>query len=128
MEKAKAPQAVNDMTLAKHIDVEILSQTESRSHIAITLLGDDATGQYFGAARPIFSSKPDRTGPHKLFRLSDASGRLSFDRVKAGERIDRRDLDCNDVFLVDIDYALWVWRGLGASESEGEREMWLTVA
>jgi gelsolin len=126
MEKAKAAQVVNDMTLAKHIDVEVLSQTESRSHVVVTLLGGDSTSQDFQAARPISSSKPDRTGPHRLFRLSDATGRLSFDKVKDGERIDRRDLDSNDVFLVDIGHAIWVWRGLGASE--GERKMWLTVA
>jgi hypothetical protein len=33
MEKAKAAQVVHDLTLAKHVDVEVLSQAEARSKI-----------------------------------------------------------------------------------------------
>jgi len=64
--------------------------------------------------------------PHRLFRLSDASGALSFDLIKDGTPIQRRDLDGNDVFLVDIGSAIWVWRGLKASKAE--KAMWLNVA
>lgn len=35
MEKAKAAQVVHDMTIAKHVDVEVLSQSESRSRMVI---------------------------------------------------------------------------------------------
>ncbi|KAJ2987173.1 hypothetical protein NUW58_g4652 [Xylaria curta] len=35
MEKAKAAQAVHDMTIAKHVDVEVLSQSESRSRTVV---------------------------------------------------------------------------------------------
>ena len=38
MEKAKAAQVVHDLTLAKHIDVEVLSQTEARSKIVRYIL------------------------------------------------------------------------------------------
>jgi hypothetical protein len=42
MEKATTAQVVHDMTLAKHIDVEVPSQTESRSRRVLNLLGDNS--------------------------------------------------------------------------------------
>ena len=33
MEKAKAAQVVHDLTLAKHIDVEVVAQTDARARI-----------------------------------------------------------------------------------------------
>ncbi|KAI0443059.1 hypothetical protein F4803DRAFT_335970 [Xylaria telfairii] len=36
MEKAKAAQVVHDMTIAKHSDVEVLSQSESRSQMVVS--------------------------------------------------------------------------------------------
>jgi len=127
MEKAKAAQVVNDLTLAKHIDVEVLSQTESRSSVIINLLGgNDATHGEFHAPRPIPTSATMEQRPRKLFRLSDASGDLLFDLVKEGEKVEKTDFDTNDVFLLDASSAIWVWRGLGASKTE--KEMWITVA
>ncbi|KAL6852874.1 hypothetical protein ACO1O0_007422 [Amphichorda felina] len=130
MEKAKAAQVVHDMTLAKHIDVEVLSQAESRSRRVVELLGgDDSTPKDgFQRARPLASSrKPSSTEKHKkLFRLSDASGQLSFDLVKEGG-VSRQDFDPNDVFLLDdAGQAIWVWEGQGASRAE--RSRWLQVA
>ncbi|PMD43932.1 putative actin-binding protein Fragmin [Hyaloscypha variabilis F] len=128
MEKAKAAQVVNDLTLAKHIDVEVLAQTDSRSRLVVDLLGGrDVDQTSFHAPRPVSSSKASAgSRPRKLFRLSDSSGELSFDLVKDGAPIQRADLDGNDVFLVDIGSAIWVWRGLGASKAE--KAMWLNVA
>jgi gelsolin len=128
MEKAKAAQVVNDLTIAKHIDVEVLAQTDSRSRLVVDLLGGkDAGRTEFHAPRPVSSSNVASSGrPHRLFRLSDASGALSFDLIKDGIPIQRRDLDGNDVFLVDIGSAIWVWRGLKASKAE--KAMWLNVA
>lgn len=132
MEKAKAAQVVNDMTLAKHVDVEVLSQLESRSRIIVDLLGGREVEQTtFQAPRPGSFSKRSQdpqadARPSKLFRLSDASGALSFDLVKDGERVHRSDFDGNDVFLYDAGNCLWVWQGLGASERE--KALWLKVA
>ena len=39
MEKLKAAQVVNEMTIAKHVDVEVLSQDESRSKVVLDYLG-----------------------------------------------------------------------------------------
>ncbi|KJZ73433.1 hypothetical protein HIM_07227 [Hirsutella minnesotensis 3608] len=142
MEKAKAAQVVHDMTLAKHIDVEVVAQDDSRSRRIVELLGgDDATPRDgFSQPRPLASpsagaaasskgSLPAQGGDHprRLFRLSDASGQLSFDLVKDGGRISASDLDGNDVFLLDdAGRAIWVWEGRGASRAE--RGQWLSVA
>lgn len=130
MEKAKAAQVVNDMTQAKHVDVEVLSQLESRSRIFVDLLGGkDAAPSTLEAPRPGRFAKrgaDESVRSRKLFRLSDASGNLSFDLVKDGGRVDRSDLDGNDVFLYDSGNRLWVWQGAGASSSE--KAMWLKVA
>ncbi|KGO71480.1 Gelsolin [Penicillium italicum] len=130
MEKAKAAQVVNDMTQAKHVDVEVLSQLESRSKIFVDMLGGrEAAPSTLEAPRPGRFAKrgPDESAhSRRLFRLSDASGNLSFDLVKDGGRIDRSDLDGNDVFLYDTGNRLWIWQGSGASA--GEKAMWLKVA
>jgi gelsolin len=127
MEKAKGAQVVNDLTLAKHIDVEVLSQAESRSHVVVDLLGGkDVSQDAFKARRPVSSATASSSRPRKLFRLSDATGQLSFDLIKDGQPIQRTDFDSKDVFLLDVGRAIWVWRGLGASAAE--RAMWLNVA
>ncbi|KAL5328073.1 hypothetical protein ACEPPN_005781 [Leptodophora sp. 'Broadleaf-Isolate-01'] len=128
MEKAKGAQVVHDMTLAKHVDVEVLSQTDSRSGLFVKMLGGEGVTQSeFRAPRPVSAStKGASERSKKLFRLSDASGQLSFDLVKDGQPLEKNDFDGNDVFLLDIGTAIWVWRGLGASR--GEKASWLNVA
>lgn len=132
MEKAKAAQVVHDMTQAKHVDVEVVSQAESGSGRVIALLGgdQDTPRQDLHKPRPIDAGvrQPPSPDEHKkLFRLSDASGDLSFDLVKDGGPLSRDDLDGNDVFLLDDSgQAIWVWEGQGASHAEKSR--WLHVA
>ncbi|KAJ5161470.1 hypothetical protein N7492_006862 [Penicillium capsulatum] len=132
MEKGKAAQVVNDLTLAKHIDVEVLSQLESRSKLIVDLLGGREVEQRsFEAPRPgsfgkKATSDSGKPQSRKLFKLSDASGTPSFDLVKDGQRIQRSDLDGDDVFLYDTGSRLWVWQGSGASERE--KALWLKVA
>ncbi|KAL4926642.1 gelsolin family protein [Aspergillus undulatus] len=131
MEKAKAAQVVHGMTLAKHIDVEVLSRHESRSKVIVDLLGGrDVVQAEFRAPRPVSISKRAQgsveSRPRKLYRLSDASGELSFDLVKDGGRVQRADFDGNDVFLYDVGNRLWVWQGLGASQRE--KALWIKVA
>lgn len=130
MEKAKAAQVVHDMTEAKHVEVEVLSQTESRSRMVVEMLGGDkdaapATEEY---RRPRPVSRPaEGRREKKLFRLSDKSGRLNFGPVKEGDSISKSDLDGNDVFILDdAGKAIWVWQGAGASKAE--KTTWLKVA
>ncbi|KAA8652888.1 hypothetical protein EYZ11_003145 [Aspergillus tanneri] len=132
MEKGKAAQVVHDLTQAKHVDVEVLSQLEPRSKVIVDLLGGRQVDQLsFRAPRPFSSvsrARDEGSDPHsrKLFRLSDASGQLSFDLVKDGKQISASDLDGNDVFLYDVGDRLWIWQGSGASASE--KALWLKVA
>ncbi len=142
MEKAKAAQVVHDMTLAKHVDVEVLAEAEARSHLVVSLLGGNADGAAaappphdgFRQPRPIVSRAAAAAAaggkPSRLWRLSDASGRLSFDLAKdgsGGEPVSLSDFSTDDVFLLDsAGSEIWVWEGRGASRAE--RAMWLKVA
>lgn len=126
MEKLKAAQVVNDLTIAKHSDVEVLSQNEARSKVIVDHLGgqDLEYGTRFECARSI--SPATERDVKKLLRLSDASGGLTFDLVKEGNGIGREDLDSNDIFLLDVGKSIWVWEGKGASQAE--KASWLKVA
>lgn len=142
MEKAKAAQVVHDMTQAKHVDVEVVSQADSGSGAGrvIALLGGDQDTPRHGLRRPrpldtgaAQKRSPPSSGSEadqqrkKLFRLSDAAGDLSFNLVKDGPALSMGDLDGNDVFLLDDGgQAIWVWEGQGASRAE--RSSWLRVA
>ncbi|KAF3059562.1 Severin [Daldinia childiae] len=128
MEKAKAAQVVHDMTIAKHIDVEVIAQAESRSRTIVTMLGGEDVEGPFQSPRPIISSKSQEAAnhrPRKLFRLSDASGELRFNAVR-DSAINSSDLDSDDVFLLDTGSTIWVWQGSGASRTE--KAMWIKVA
>ena len=126
MEKLKAAQVVNDMTLAKHIEVEVLSQAESRSKVVVDYLGGgdvDPLETRFKSTRPVSSATERET--KKLFRISDSNGELSFSLAKEGNGIGVGDLDENDVFLLDAGSTVWVWEGKGASRAE--KALWLKV-
>ena len=129
MEKAKAAQVVHDMTVAKHNDVEVVAQTESRSRAIVDMLGGDSTQDEFHCERPLRSARkggrPAPQRPRSLYRLSDASGELTFGKVKEGDT-SKADLDSNDVFLLDAGSQIWVWQGSGASQAE--KAAWLRVA
>lgn len=127
MEKAKAAQVVHDLTLAKHIDVEVLSQAEARSRIVVGLLGGKDVDQLsFQAARPLQSSSGQQRSesgettarPKRLLRISDASGQLRFELVKENQTIRGSDLDGSDVFIFDTGKKIWVWEGSQATRSE----------
>ena len=132
MEKAKAAQVVHDMTQAKHVDVEVLSQNESRSWLVVKMLGggDDGARPTLSRKRPVVASsrrQQEHKRPRRLFRLSDASGELTFETVKEGSSISSRDLDGDDVFVLDDEgRTIWVWVGSGSSKAE--RALWLKVA
>ncbi|CAI6341920.1 unnamed protein product [Periconia digitata] len=127
IEKMKAATVVNDMTLAKHKEVEVLSSNDSRSKIFVDNLGGsdvDLLSTQLKAPRPM-SAHTERE-VKKLFRLSDAEGGdLSFDLVKEGNAVERGDLDSNDVFILDAGSQIFVWEGQGASRKE--KKMWLKV-
>lgn len=128
MEKAKAAEVVHDMTLEKHIEVEVLAQSEARSRIVVSMLGggDEADGVELQCPRPVIAAPAEDTKRRKLFRISDAEGQLAFETVKEGENISKGDFDGSDVFLLDTGRAIWVWEGLAASAVE--KAMWMKIA
>jgi len=131
MEKARAAQVVNDITIAKHIDVEVISQIEPRSGIIVGLLGgNDIQISNFDAPKPIQPLKDSKivsdSTRRKLFRISDDTGDITFDLVKDGKVIEMSDLDSNDIFLLDVGNSIWVWQGQKASKRE--RAIWFKIA
>lgn len=86
MEKAKGAQIVNDLTLAKHIDVEVLSQIEARSRVIVDLLGGKGIEQTeFRAARPVSSSEAQPTEQRFAKALLPQRCHRTID-LQAGER------------------------------------------
>lgn len=61
--------------------------------------------------------KPLNADKVKLFRLSDATGKMVFSKEREG-KISEEMLDENDVFIIDCDIEIFVWVGKGASQSE----------
>jgi len=61
-----------------------------------------------------------------LFKVSDATGTLETTEIASGPAISRSLLQSDDVFLLDIGSAVYVWVGKGASPQE--KKMGLQVA
>jgi len=53
----------------------------------------------------------------QLFRLSDAKGKMSFDKIKTGG-VKNTDLDGDDVFVLETNKTCFIWIGKGASPDE----------
>jgi len=69
--------------------------------------------------------KDDEDGPGAnfekvLYRLSDASGKLSFAQVSKGAAVKRNQLDSSDVFILDTGSDVFAW--IGKKASVGERK------
>ncbi|KAG7294189.1 hypothetical protein NEMBOFW57_004259 [Staphylotrichum longicolle] len=133
MERAKAAQVVHEMRLAKRGDVEVVAQGEAGGRAVVRMLGGGGAESESGvlrAERPVVGAQGvgRETEGRRLFRLSDESGRLEFGLVRdVGEGISMRDLDGDDVFVLDdAGKTIWVWEGQGASKAE--KAMWLKVA
>lgn len=58
----------------------------------------------------------------ELYRLSDASGKMTYRLEKKGD-VSQSDLDTKDVFILDTKKALFVWVGKGTSEAERRNAM-----
>jgi len=56
---------------------------------------------------------------HTLFRLSDETGSITFEKVELPTgTLTRSDLDDNDVFIIDAEHTIYVWVGIGTSKTE----------
>jgi len=68
-------------------------------------------------------NEAEKDGTKKLFRLSDASGTLSFTEVAVGAKVKRSCLDSNDVFVLDTGAEVFAWVGKGASVQEKSKAL-----
>ena len=77
--------------------------------------------EHFGGEQEIAEgdaqSDSEVTVNHKLYRLSDESGELTFEFVTEG-KLERDQLDSDDVFIIDAQHTVFVWIGTGASDQE----------
>jgi gelsolin len=74
-----------------------------------------------GAVKSAAEGGDDNEAPYgvrKLFKLSDASGTLSFEEVASADNVKRTLLQSDDVFVLDNGTEVFAWVGKGASASE----------
>jgi len=114
-ERAKAAQlsrAIDDERGGKP-EVIVLDEADRSEKQFWDLLGG------FGAIKSSEEGGSDDEvqGEKKLFRLSDASGKLEFTEVQTG-KISKSKLDTKDVFVFDAGHEVFVWLGLGATAQE----------
>jgi gelsolin len=65
----------------------------------------------------------EKSSTKVLFRLSDASGNLSFTEVAKAAGVKRNLLDSSDVFILDTGAEVFAWIGKGASVGERKKAM-----
>jgi len=58
-----------------------------------------------------------------LYQLSDAGGRMEFNKIAEANRVTRDKLDTRDVFVLDVGMEIFVWIGKGSSEGEKKESM-----
>jgi len=68
-------------------------------------------------------SEFENASEKKLFRLSDASGKMEFAEVAQGPKVKRNLLDSNDVFILDTGAEVFAWVGKGSSTDEKKYAM-----
>lgn len=83
------------------------------------LPGSRSAGQDRGAEDEDWEKKEDKV----LFQLSDAGGKLEFNRVAEGARVTRDKLTSSDAFVLDVGNEVFVWIGKAASEREKKEAM-----
>jgi gelsolin len=65
----------------------------------------------------------DKNDGKKLYRLSDASGKMEFTEVATGAKVKRNLLDSNDVFILDTGAEVFAWVGKKASADEKKKAL-----
>jgi len=91
--------------------------------------GDDVTDfwKILGGEGPVKSAEEggsdkdadsDNNKIRKLFRLSDATGKMEFTLVAEGTKIKKEMLDTSDVFIFDAGNEVFAWIGKGTTTDE----------
>eukprot|EP00179_Madagascaria_erythrocladioides_P018106 CAMPEP_0198328986 /NCGR_PEP_ID=MMETSP1450-20131203/15851_1 /TAXON_ID=753684 ORGANISM="Madagascaria erythrocladiodes, Strain CCMP3234" /NCGR_SAMPLE_ID=MMETSP1450 /ASSEMBLY_ACC=CAM_ASM_001115 /LENGTH=376 /DNA_ID=CAMNT_0044033153 /DNA_START=165 /DNA_END=1295 /DNA_ORIENTATION=+ len=126
---AELARAIDDERGGKP-DTIALSEGDSDNNMADfwKLLGAPPTGppKIKTAAEGGSDTEVAKKWPTKLFRASDASGKMTFKEEATG-KITRAMLDPNDVFVVDVGQCIYAWIGKQASKEEKKKGMQLAV-
>jgi len=77
-------------------------------------------GQITDSSKVPSDDEWEQAGEKKLYRLSDKSGSFSFTSVAEGSKVNKSQLDTNDVFVFDAGNHIYVW--VGAKASQGEKK------
>jgi gelsolin len=85
------------------------------------LLG--GTGPIKSAEEGGSDEEAEKKTDRKLFRLSDASGKMTFTEVASGNNIKKNLLDENDVFIFDTGAEVFAWIGKKASADERKKAL-----
>ena len=84
---------------------------EGTKEIMTKYLQDDSSTNKLRANR---NKRRIRVNPKKMFKLSDAEGKLSMTEIQFG----KESLDTNDAFLIDNGKMIYIWVGKKASKEE----------
>jgi len=119
MEKNKAAQ------LARAIDDE----RAGKATVVVCVEGNDNEMPWaaLGGKPSSFpaAKKAPEPGPKKLFRVSDASGKLTVTEVASG-KTPKSKLDHKDVFILDNSVEVYIW--VGSQASPAEKKVALQIA
>jgi gelsolin len=114
-EKQKAMKYLQDMKserTGKAVVADVIDESASgmdSNHPFYAALTETDCQDDFKAS--VVNEKP------QLFRVSDASGKMEFKKVKDGAVL-KKDFDTNDVFILDTNKSCFVWVGRGSTSAE----------
>jgi len=120
-EKHKAAEIIVDMKHLRNFNLIVIDDGENDN--------DDAGfWPVLGGKGPIAPEDPHdqleaKKTDLKLFKLSDRTGNMVFEKVAEGSAINASLFTEDDVFLLDKGYIFYVWVGSGASKNEKKSAM-----
>jgi len=117
-EKFKAMQYMNDLKGRRlgRLKVEFVEDGEEDEDFNTNFDNEDDAVEEEEDAMPLKKSSP------LLFKLSDATGTMAFDKIAEGG-LKTSMLDSKDVFIVDGSSECFVWIGKDASNTERKQAM-----
>jgi len=122
LEKAKAAEIVQALEGERngHAKGRVVDEgtEEADFWVAIGGKGPIASAEAGGSDLEV-----EKVGDFLLFRLSDASGKFEFTEVAKAPKLNKAQLDTNDVFIVDGGSEVIAWVGHKASGGEKKKAL-----
>ncbi|KAL0479939.1 gelsolin [Acrasis kona] len=118
---AEVAKKLRDERGAKPKVVNLENEKESEADFWKALEGSRdqvKSSQQYAEEKEAKALKPEQA---VLYKLSDASGSLTLEKVQEGDKLDKSGLDTNDVFILDVGKEIYVWIGKGSSIEEKGR-------